>query len=94
MTTTPQQYAAGFQRQKSNDIQREAVMKYLEEHGEINRDWAYDVGLPACGRIKNLGGRIHELRREGYVIETDVRSGVCWYKLISQPQAETLAMSI
>lgn len=94
MTTTAQQYAAGFQRQKANDIQREAVAKYLEEWGEINRDWAYDVGLPACGRIKNLGGRIHELRREGYVIETDVRNGVCWYKLISLPQAETLTMSI
>lgn len=30
-----------------------------------NRHFAYDIGFPACGRIKNIGGLIHELRKEG-----------------------------
>ena len=65
---------------------------YLELHGEINRDFAYDIGLAACGRIKNLGGRIHELRKEGWDIKTDVRQGVCYYVLVSPPAARRLSL--
>jgi hypothetical protein len=83
--TTQEQYAAGFTRLKANDIQRAAVEKYLEEYREINRDYAYDIGLPACGRIKNLGARIMELRQAGWDIKTDVRNGVCWYVLMNRP---------
>ena len=71
-----------------------AVEKYLEEHLEINRDYAYDIGLPACGRIKNLGGRVHELRKAGWDIKTDVRHGVCWYVLVSRPQARTKSLGV
>jgi hypothetical protein len=63
--TTQEQYAAGFTRLKASDIQHAAVEKCLEEYRDINRDYAYDIGLPACGRIKNLGGRVHELRKAG-----------------------------
>jgi hypothetical protein len=92
--TTPETYAAGITRLKANDIQRAAVENYLDEHREINRDYAYDIGLPACGRIKNLGGRIHELRADGWDIKTDVRNGVCWYVLVSRPQPKTVAMKL
>ena len=92
MTTLADKYAAGFQRQKANDIQREAVAEYLEAHGELDRDFAYDIGLAACGRIKNLGGRIHELRKAGWDIKTDVRRGVCFYVFISKPAAQQLAL--
>ena len=90
--TTQEQYAAGFTRLKANDIQRAAVEKYLEEHREINRDYAYDIGLPACGRIKNLGARIMELREAGWSIDTQIRNGVCWYILISKPKATQLTL--
>jgi hypothetical protein len=91
MTTTADHYAAQFTRQKSNDIQREAVAAYLLKYGEINRDFAYDVGLEACGRIKNLGGRIHELRADGWEIATIIRDGVCFYRLVSEPRAQQLS---
>ena len=94
MTTTQETYAAGFTRLKANDIQRAAVEKYLYEHREINRDYAYDIGLPACGRIKNLGGRVHELRKAGWNIKTDVRNGVCWYVLVSRPKPITKSLAI
>ena len=68
--------------------------KYLEEHREINRDYAYDIGLPACGRFKNLGGRIHELRADGWDIKTDVRNGVCWYVLVAMPAPKTVALKL
>jgi hypothetical protein len=68
-----------------HSLQDKAVADYLIEHHEINRDFAYDHGLPACGRIKNLGARILELRKKGWHIDTQVRNGVCWYKLISVP---------
>lgn len=92
--TTQEQYAAGFTRLKANDIQRGAVEKYLEEHREINRDYAYDIALPACGRIKNLGGRVHELRKAGWDIRTDVRHGVCWYILVTRPAAQTKLLGV
>ena len=85
MTTTEQNYAAAFARQSANDIQRKAVEQYLEEHREINRDYAYDIGLPACGRIKNIGARIHDMRKDGWHINTVIRGGVCWYVLIGKP---------
>lgn len=94
MTTTQETYAVGFTRQKQNDIQRKAVEDYLEEHREINRDFAFNVGIPACGRIKNLPGRIHELRAEGWDIKTDIRDGVCWYVLVAAPQPKTLEMKL
>jgi hypothetical protein len=59
---------------------------------DLNRDFAYDHGLPACGRIKNLGGRIHELRKGGWDIKTDVRSGVCFYVLIVAPKPQQLEL--
>ena len=92
--TQLEKYQDGFARQKAHDVQREAVATYLVEHREINRDFAYDIGLPACGRIKNLGGRIHELRSGGWQIKTDVRNGVCWYVLVKRPAAEQLTMTV
>ena len=92
MTTLADKYANDFKRQKAHDIQRDAVAAYLETYGEINRDFSYDIGLAACGRIKNLGGRIHELRKEGWDIKTDVRQGVCFYVLIRKPAAQQLAL--
>jgi hypothetical protein len=82
-------YIAPLNAQKLHAQQREAVKKYLRENGEINRDFAYDAGLPECGRIKNLGGRIHDLRTEGWHIETEIRSGLCFYKLIAEPMSDT-----
>jgi hypothetical protein len=73
-----------------HSLQDKAVADYLIEHGEISRDWAYDYGPAACGRIKNLGGRIHELRKGGWDIKTDVRNRVCFYILIAAPKAEQL----
>jgi Helix-turn-helix domain len=75
-----------------HSLQDKAVADYLIEHGEINRDFAYDHGLPACGRIKNLGGRIHELRKGGWDIKTDVRSGVYYYVLIAVPKQQQLTL--
>lgn len=50
----------------------------------LNRDVAYDIGLPACGRTKNLGGRMHELRRDGWDVETEIRRGVLFYAVTRQ----------
>jgi hypothetical protein len=72
---------------------RDPIISVVELHGEINRDFAYDIGLEARGRIKNLGGRIHELRKEGWDIKTDVRQGVCWYVLTAAPRAEQLSLA-
>jgi hypothetical protein len=68
-------------------VQREAVANELVEKGIIRRDEMYRVGLPACGRIKNVGGRIHELRKLGWMIETgkDEVTGECIYRFISKP---------
>ena len=82
---TQETYAAGFARLDANDAQRAAVARFLETYGELSRDFAYNVGLPECGRIKNLGGRIHEMRADGWNIETDMRNGVCWYVLQGKP---------
>ena len=92
--TLQKQYAAGFTRLKANDIQRAAVQKYLEEHREINRDYAYDIGLPACGRIKNLGARTMELRADGWNIKMDVRNGVCWYVLVGRTAPTTKSLAL
>ena len=73
--------------QKRWDDQTKIVAAYLERYGELNRDYAYDVGLDGCGRIKNLGARIHELRQEGWLIRTEKRQGVCWYVLEAKPAA-------
>lgn len=83
--TQQQRIADTFAAMDLHAKQRDAVAQYLRENGEINRDLAYDIGLPECGRIKNLGGRIHDLRTEGWQIETEHRGGVCFYKLISEP---------
>jgi hypothetical protein len=96
MTTQAQQYEQGFARQSLNDIQRKAVADYLTENREIERDFAYNEGLPACGRIKNLGGRIHELRHEGWSIRTETDRGdhLCYYVLVSEPPAQQLPLSV
>ncbi len=83
MNTLFDTYIKPLQREKANDIQREAVQAWLIKHGELDRDFAYMSGLPACGRIKNLGGRIHELRKEGWNIET--LENPTRYKLIFAP---------
>jgi hypothetical protein len=58
-----------------------------------NRDYAYDIGLPAFGRIKNVGGRIHELRADGWDIKTDVRNAVrCRFSEPAVPK--TVAMKL
>lgn len=75
--------------QKRWEDQTKAVAAYLERDGEINRDWAYDVGLDGIGRIKNLGARILDLRKEGWQIDTQRRNGVCWYVLRSKPGPAT-----
>lgn len=73
-------------REKANDIQIQAVADELTKTGYINRDEMYDIGLPACGRIKNVGGRIHDLRKLGWNIHTTKNpAGVCVYRLISKP---------
>jgi hypothetical protein len=54
---------------------------------------AYDVGLQACGRIKNLGARILELRKAGWNIKTDVCNGVCFYVLVAAPKAQQLTLT-
>jgi hypothetical protein len=64
------------------------------ESAEINRGFAYDIGLQACGRIKNLGGRIHELRKEGSDIKTDGRPSVCYYVLVAQPKEEQATLAV
>jgi len=75
------QYIKPLEREKAHDAQRAAVLAYLQEYGEISRDYAYMTGLKPCGRIKNLGARICELRQEGMQIETEERGGSCWYVL-------------
>lgn len=64
----------------------------LEHHGETNRDFAYDIGLEAGGRMKNLRGCIHELCEENWAIKTDTRGGVCFYVLVIRPKAEQVAV--
>ena len=63
--------------------QDRAVADYLKTHGEIDKDFAYMSGIEGCGRIKNLGQRIRNLRLAGWVIETVADRGRCSYKLIS-----------
>lgn len=74
-------------RGKANDVQRRAVAAWLLEKGTLRRDFAYNTGLPQCGRIKNVGGRIHELRAMGWMIETekDAHTGECIYRFVSKP---------
>ena len=48
--------------------------------------------MKACGRIKSLGGRIHELRKDGSDIKTD--EGVCFYVLAAEPMPEQIALEL
>jgi hypothetical protein len=52
-------------------------------YGVIDRDFAHNIGLPQCGKIKNLGARILDLRKEGMHIETDRKTDPanCHYRL-------------
>ena len=46
--------------------QKEAILNYIEEHGSITPKQAiYDLG------ITRLAAYIHDLREEGYNIETE-----------------------
>lgn len=67
--------------------QDELVGEALVRLGELDRDHLYNVGLDGCGRIKNPGGRIHELRAKGWNIKTDTDRvpGKCFYVLVSKP---------
>lgn len=79
MTTQHEQYTAAINREKANDIQREAVRAHLKKYGEISRKFANEIGVPGCGVVLNLAARIMELREEGMDIKTEHRGGVCWY---------------
>jgi hypothetical protein len=63
--------------------QRDALRNYLLNHRVIDRDFAHNKGLPNCGKIKNLGARIMDLRKEGMHIETDRKTDPanCHYRL-------------
>lgn len=91
-TQLERSFEQGIKRDALNEIQREAVVDYLILHGELDRDFGYNVGLAACGRIKNLGGRIHELRKDGWDIKTEVRDSVCSYVLITAPAPRELQL--
>jgi hypothetical protein len=54
--------------------QRDALLAHLKQHGFIDRDFAHNVGLPGCGKIKNLAARIKDLRDRGIHITTDIRT--------------------
>jgi hypothetical protein len=41
-----------FNAMRLHALQDKAVADHLLEHDERNRDMAYEVGPPACGRIK------------------------------------------
>jgi hypothetical protein len=91
-----------FARQNLNDMQRKAVEDYLEQHRETNRDFAYDVELPACGRVSFLpavGSRTSALafttraRADGTSAPSSgaVRAGTC---LSVGPRQKTVAMNV
>ena len=49
------------------EIQRKRILKFLQEHGSITpMDALNEIG---CFR---LGARIHELRKDGYSIRTEM----------------------
>lgn len=77
-----------LKRDELNEKQRRAVAHELLKNGFVRRDYAYDVGYPMCGRIKNVGARIFELRQAGWMIETtkDEATGECIYRLVSKPR--------
>ncbi|MGF6428232.1 hypothetical protein [Bradyrhizobium elkanii] len=84
LATTHRKEAAAAALHKRQD---ELVGEYLQRFGELEKDWLYNVGLPECGRIKNPGQRIRELRLAGWHIKTDTDRipGKCFYVLQSMP---------
>jgi hypothetical protein len=77
-------FAQTFDAMSLHARQRDALEAHLREHGAIDRDFAHNVGLPQCGKIKNLGARILDLRKKGMHIETDRKTDPsnCHYRLI------------
>jgi hypothetical protein len=67
--------------------QRDALKQHLLTHRVIDRDFAHNIGLPECGKIKNLGARIMDLREEGMRIDTDTATDPanCHYRLAAAP---------
>lgn len=63
--------------------QDRAVKEYLETHGVIDRDFAEQIGLPSCGKIRNLAQRIRELRLRGMRVVTDTKTDPsnCRYRI-------------
>jgi hypothetical protein len=62
-------YVEPLRDQERFERQKEAVLAVLLRGERVYRDEMYDVGLPGVGRIKNVGGRIHDLRKEGHAID-------------------------
>jgi hypothetical protein len=84
MTTQTQiDFTQTFAAMSLHARQRDAVKSYLMLHGVIDRDFAHNVGLPQCGKIKNLAARILDLRATGMRIETDRKTDPanCRYRL-------------
>jgi hypothetical protein len=76
-------FANAFAAMSLHARQRDALKAYRLEDRVIDRDFAHNVGLPQCGKIKNLGARIMDLREEGMHIETDRNTDPanCHYRL-------------
>jgi hypothetical protein len=75
-----------FEAMALHSRQDRAVKEYLEKHGVIDRNFAEMVGLPECGKVRNLAARIMELRRKGMRIVTDTKTDPanCHYKLANE----------
>ena len=54
--------------------QQERLLAYLKDYGSITKAEGHEL----LG-IENVGGRIHDLRKEGYVIATKMQGGVNRY---------------
>jgi hypothetical protein len=91
MTQLAIDFARTFDAMSLHAEQDLAVKKHLEEYRVIDRDFAEQGGLP-CGKVRNLGQRIRNLRLEGMNIATDTRTDPanCHYRLVQQPSLQDI----
>jgi hypothetical protein len=84
-------FAKTFDAVSLHAAQDVAVRKHLEEYGVIDRDFAEQGGLP-CGKVRNLGQRIRNLRLQGMKIETDTATDPanCHYRLVDRPSLQDI----
>jgi hypothetical protein len=76
--------------------QLQAVRRYMEEHGVIDKRMTLEEGVPGYGKIWHVGARICEMRDMGYVIRTEkVRwpRNTYWH-LVERPAAKQLAITL